>query len=389
VEAVTTVEVVSSYLPTGTSWLLNCFLELGIGCSPGLDHADYWLSAGAGTYRLREEHRGLSRFWPSLRSDRAFTFPHGIWARLAHEWPAARHEDAKIIFYARDPRDALYSQYKRLSADRSFADFLHDPFDPLPFTNLYYCALFFGVWQRFFAGREHLVIRFEDTKADPERELRRALDFVGIPATPDQRREAIEASTFEVTRQVETEFTGPVAEHERFVVNRAGIPFEYEQHFSPEMHEAIGPVCDSICEWLGYAPYAEARRSSVARGAYTGAELDYVVGRLRAMPGQAPLSSETPRLINQVLNADVRRDACWPVVGGQQVSPLNIAPGFSFAEWQRSALALWQQAGSDAERHEALEGLARALVRLAPSQRAKEHFIHRWMVLTGEYIGPG
>jgi hypothetical protein len=389
VDAVTTIEVVSSYLPTGTSWLLNCFLELGVGCSPGANHADYWLPAAEDTYRLRPEHLGLSRFWPSLQTERAFAFPHGIWARLGHEWPAARHDAAKIIFYARDPRDALYSQYRRLSADRSFADFLHDPFDPLPFSNLYYCVLFCGVWRRFLVGRPHLVIRFEDTKRDPERELRRALDFIGVSATPGQVRQALEASSFEATRKAETAYTGAVAEHERFVVNRAGIPFEYERHFTPDMHDAIGPVCDAICEWLDYPPYAEARRSSVARGAYSPAELEYAASCLGAAPGQAPLSAETPRLLEQAMNEDARRDALWAVVGGQEVSRLSAAPDFAFARWQRAALALWQQAQSDPARREALGNLARALAGLAPSQRAQEHFIHRWMVLTGEYIGPG
>ncbi len=48
-----------------------------------------------------------------------------------------------------------------------------------------------------------LLVRYEDMKADPERELRRMLDFMGTPGTAEQIGEAVRFASFDNMRKLE------------------------------------------------------------------------------------------------------------------------------------------------------------------------------------------
>lgn len=115
----------------------------------------------------------------------------------------------RVVFLVRDPRDVIVSLYHhranwyrgtRWAYGGSLGEFVGESlgsFDSL--------LRFYGVWERerdVPAG--FLLVRYEDLHADPRRELRRVLDFVGVPGVPDEIvDDAVEFAAFRNMRKLE------------------------------------------------------------------------------------------------------------------------------------------------------------------------------------------
>lgn len=119
----------------------------------------------------------------------------------------------KIIFLTRDPRDAMLSNFfykknhikprkifwllpnwrhsKEVAFTGEMNDFLHSEIGGVDTLIRYY-----NIWaEQRKVPAKFILIRFEDMEENPKRELRRALEFIGLSAVPDSIvTEAVEYS---------------------------------------------------------------------------------------------------------------------------------------------------------------------------------------------------
>ena len=130
-----------------------------------------------------------------------------------------RFRGKKVIFLARDPRDVIVSSYfemknrGRLFGDNPYEQHASTFEGSLPefiyqrrggFDTL---LAYYNIW----AGNHHLpqdflLVRYEDMKANPGRELRRVLDFLGLQNISQATiAEAVSYASFENMRKMEAE----------------------------------------------------------------------------------------------------------------------------------------------------------------------------------------
>ncbi|UXI67831.1 sulfotransferase domain-containing protein [Tahibacter amnicola] len=256
------VEIASSEMPSGASWLANCLLELDVALwKPwGADLREDWQSLGERRFRYVRSDEAWRRLLPSLEAGREFQFRATPVPRMTHAWPGTYGPVARTILFVRDPRDALHSLWHRarriklVPADESFERFLADPWFHYPVSRADYLAFWLRVWRVALAGREHLIVRYEDYRRDALGTLQRATAFLGLTATPAQLQAAVAASDYQVAREAEARLidAGTVDA----VFNRAGCAEEWRRAFDPDMHRAVGSRFAALYDWLGYAPDA-------------------------------------------------------------------------------------------------------------------------------------
>lgn len=137
---------------------------------------------------------------------------HFAWSD-AH--PYSLHTEG-FIYILRHPKDALLSNlhYRRLVArsaesmaminDRAYAaTFLRERGDPV------WRGKGFGTWAEHAASwlskpaTPHLVLKYEDLRADPLTHFRRAVEFLKVPVDEARLAEAVKASSFDQMRAME------------------------------------------------------------------------------------------------------------------------------------------------------------------------------------------
>jgi Sulfotransferase domain len=266
-------EIVSSEMPSGASWLANCLLELDVALwKPwGADLRGDWRQRGGRRYRYDRSDEAWRRLLPSLRHGREFDFRAAPVPRLTHAWPGIYADPPRTVLFVRDPRDALYSFWQRAlrvglaPPQQSFADFIAAPWFHYPLSRVDFLAVWLGVWQQALAGREHLLLRYEDYRADALGTLRRATDFLGIAATEAALRRAVAVSDYEVARTAEQQLIAKGILNAQF--NRAGQAGEWHGTFDTAMHAAVGTRFDTVNQWLDYEPGQAAGDPPLARDA--------------------------------------------------------------------------------------------------------------------------
>ena len=254
-------DVISSELPCGTSWLASTLLECDcpIWNPWNVDMSLEWKYLGGTAYEYFYPGNPWSRVLPGLVTGRQFDFRTTVVPRFSHatpgHWPLAE----RLVIFVRDPRDALYSAWRRsqkLQPDLApFVDWLQhiDPTWGVPRCAAY--LLHLATWKQYaeLSNTPHLVIRFEDVKADARAEFRRVQDFVPVAlnSLPESQIErALSMSTFEAVKTVEDQMLADGTFDLR--MNNAGVPFEYRTHFDAAMHGAISGGGRAIYEWLRY-----------------------------------------------------------------------------------------------------------------------------------------
>lgn len=174
---------------------------------------------GADPLRLRklgDRGPGIPRVAPTHDDRPQWRTP----AELATD--KSRYLGKKVIFLVRDPRDVFVSNYfqkkKRVKVSKTFflfkkrrheqrapfdgdlSDFMSHPvggFDAL--------LRFFGIWeQQRTVPDAFLLVRYEDLHEDACRELRRVLDFVGLPDVSGEGiAEAVRFASFDNMHRME------------------------------------------------------------------------------------------------------------------------------------------------------------------------------------------
>jgi len=161
------------------------------------------------------EFDNFKRLNPGLPS---LYFTHGNYLRnYTGDWDTKVHFYGKrIVMLARDPRDIAVSQYfqwryrmlprkKMLNdyplhgTDVSLFDFVMDRKAGLPAI-----LDFLEIWQRELPKVEgSVVVRYEDMRSDPGRELARVLDFFGLSYTQQHIEEAVAFASYDNMKGME------------------------------------------------------------------------------------------------------------------------------------------------------------------------------------------
>ena len=258
-----TLDVVSSELPCGTSWLASTMLECDcpIWNPWNVDMSLEWRHLGGTAYEYFYPGDPWSRVLPGLVTGRRFNFRTAVVPRFSHATPGHWHLANKLVIFVRDPRDALYSAWRRsqrLQPDIApFVDWLQhiDATWGVPRSAAY--LLHLATWKHYaeLSNTPYLLIRFEDVKANARAEFRRVQNFLPdvLNALPEALiAYALSRSTFEAVKTVEDRMLADGTFDRR--VNNAGVPYEYRTHFDAAMHAAIGSGGQAIYDWLRYEP---------------------------------------------------------------------------------------------------------------------------------------
>jgi Sulfotransferase domain len=189
-----------------------------------------WLRLMIGTaiakhYSLPEDENTLFLHWKSKPHPQVpmITVIHDDRPMLkaAHELEASkeRYRNKKVIFLSRDPRDVIVSSYfemvkrgnlfgdnpyesRRAVFEGDLKEFIYRDVGGFDTILRYY-----NIWaENRTIPRDFLLVRYEDLKRDPQGELRRVLDFLGLQTISAATiQEAIDFSSFENMRKMEAE----------------------------------------------------------------------------------------------------------------------------------------------------------------------------------------
>ena len=254
-------DVVSAELPCGTSWLASVLLECDCPVwNPwNVDMSLEWKHHGGNAYEYFYPGDPWSRVLPGLVSGRRFDFRADAVPRFSHATPGQWPLSQRLVLFVRDPRDALFSAWRRAQNSQTdvppFEDWVQhiDPTWQVPRVAAY--LLHLATWKRYaeLHNTPYLVIRFEDVKANARAEFRRVQDF--LPGVLDSLAEvqierALDKSTFDTVKSVEDQMLANGTFAQR--INCAGQPHEYRSHFNAAMHEAMDGGGAAIYRWLRY-----------------------------------------------------------------------------------------------------------------------------------------
>ena len=187
----------------------------------------------------------------------------------------SRFSNKRVIFLVRDPRDVIVSSYYEMNKRSQlfgpnpyesttahfegtlseFIDRRQGGFDTL--------LKFYNIW----ADNRHvpegfLLIRYEDIQVDAHKELRRVLDFLGLPGISDDViYEAVNFASFDNMRKLEeqgrfrTGILNPAdkADFDSYKTRKGKIG-GYKDHLSEEEIQRLNTkICHSLTDFYGYS----------------------------------------------------------------------------------------------------------------------------------------
>jgi hypothetical protein len=245
--------------------LINCFLELGIKVShkpvvdnvwrhidpiPAPDHI--WQRASGGGYRLHPKAQVLKQFLPVLSRVDVFRFDEDVEVEYVQDLPGSQHANHPVLLFVRDPRDSLYSMYRRLRPALDYESFLRFPNPDTLATRPTHWRLFIEAWAAL-AGENWFT--FEEYKRDPAGLLHKVLQRAAVARGADEIERAVANSSFERARAAEQNYrTGAGGEWD--VVNRAGRVGDWiDQAEARQASRVIERRAGSVMRRLGYGGF--------------------------------------------------------------------------------------------------------------------------------------
>ena len=230
--------VASPIEPSGASWLLNCFLELGIRIEhkPVVDRVwrgpapsapdRMWVARDDGRVALNPRAGVLKKFLPALVRHEDFRFRDDVSVDYVQDFPAPRPDGGQRVLMVRDPRDAFYSSFRRTEPTLSFAEFLGFPNPATLLDRSAHWALFVASW---LSLPNIDVVRFEDYKRDAEATLRAVLAKLALGYADRDIEAAVALSSFERAREAE-QLVRDQYRFDRQLANRSGTVGEGRDH---------------------------------------------------------------------------------------------------------------------------------------------------------------
>jgi hypothetical protein len=253
------VDIVSAELPCGAAWLATALLELGVPLwRPwAIDDGKSWTQRADRRWQYHYPDSAWSRLIPGLIDGRVFRFRQRPVPRFGHHWPGILPGIERRILFVRDPRDALYSAWRRAcrldheTANPGFATWVRQPFAHLPLSRAAYLQHYWQAWLHAGDDAHLLVVRFEDSKHDAQACLRRILRYLELDTGARAIARACAAAHHRHAAGADQKLAqagiGP-----RMLGD--GIAEEWRLHFTAEMHAAVGAGFDALNASLGYAP---------------------------------------------------------------------------------------------------------------------------------------
>jgi hypothetical protein len=320
------VVIASPIEPSGASWILNCLLELGVAMHHRPTERNVWRAEGkmwvpdGDGVRLHPRAGVLQKWMPALARER-FVFRGDVEIEYVQELPlAAGPPGERALLFVRDPRDAIWSAYKRQRPEMPFEAWIDLPHPRSLLARAAHWALFVRAWR---ARPGVATLRFEDYKRDDRATLEKALDHLAIEAGRADVERAALASTFEKAREGEARYR---EKHpgDAEVANRAGRVGDFRDR--PELEAALASIegrAGDLLHELGYAPGPAPRLASGGSGEGLG------LPRLLAWYGQVALP---PAVAEGARSRDPLSDPC---VGAL----LSLARSLTADELSRAHLA--------------------------------------------------
>lgn len=240
--------------PCGATWLINCLLALGIKTyRVGPLGQKMWLKDSNG-WNLDRREEVLKKWLPVLSQRKHFQFNDQLEVQWLHEWPTAADWQHRVMYFIRDPRDAMYSRYRREGASMPFKDYLDFPDAFSLLDKIDHWRAFNESWL------EHprmQVVRFEDYKANALQLLKQTMDWIGFPTSEPALEVACAASSFEKAAQAERQYLQNNGGGQ--LINRAGKSGEWRTlSCEADVMEKISVHCAHALRFFGYeAPAGE------------------------------------------------------------------------------------------------------------------------------------
>jgi len=245
--------LVSPREPSGATWLINCFLELGIKTHRVHDNAGLpmWIADGNGNYVLNKDEDILKKWLPVLTEKEKFIFNKKIEVIWTHDFPLKNkyNKNDKIIFFIRDPRDSLYSRYKRENPDFNYEIFLYFIDENSLLDKIDNWCLFNKAWSNF---KDKHIIKFEDYKKEPLITLQKAVEFCGLAFSGDILERAVNNSSFEKAKNAENRYR-QLNPNDCQIINRSGKSGEWQTN--EEIMRLNYIIESKTAYWLDYYGY--------------------------------------------------------------------------------------------------------------------------------------
>jgi len=261
------IAIVSPRAPSGATLLANILIELGV--------RPIWISDGN---ILRETADGVEYWrckrWPEWAAQYNATRDGAMFrVRDCGQLSTPLHvlpfhptdPNTMFVLVARDPRDALWSQFMRATKGapqhgnrvgqlKLFAEYISWPDANMPTSVKNEPLYFYLIWKSFQRRHPVYICRFEDLRAVDS-------DIVNIC-----RMLGFEPTTEEIaTARTNSSVSKADAQATAAGYFRSGQAFEWHGHFTAAMHDMIGSIYDPICQWLGYDIYAKARALTTSK----------------------------------------------------------------------------------------------------------------------------
>lgn len=212
--------------PSGATWLINCFLELGIRTfRQNNTNQEMWLEEG-NRFVLNPAENILRKWLPALSDHNSFDFRDDVEVEWLHQWPTAQHRNSKAIFFVRDLRDSLYSRYRRENATTSYSSYALFPDHNTLLDKIDNWTLFCESW---LSLPDVHVFRFEDYKRNACETLAAIVDAMELRYSDGKIEKAAKNSTFDRAREAEAQYRRENPE-DRQLINRSGAVGEWQTH---------------------------------------------------------------------------------------------------------------------------------------------------------------
>lgn len=187
--------IASIRYPNGLTWLLNALLELNICVFRGTAVDDVWEIDKSGSYRIRNEHDSLIPVLPAIHVGKEFRFDPTVCVAFTHEFPSEEDLGNRVIIFKRDPRDALYSQYRRRfdvsSRHLGYLEFLDASDQKTCVTPVSNWALFYWAWEK---APNHLGLALEDREDKALSVLQEVCNMLNVSRSETELEAALRAS---------------------------------------------------------------------------------------------------------------------------------------------------------------------------------------------------
>lgn len=206
-----------------------------------------------------------------------------------HELSPTREKLAgkRVILMSRDPRDILVSyfhhkskrererdfwffQKKRRATHSRFRGTLSD-FLEVEIGGFDTILRYYNVWeQNRGVPKDFMLLRYEDMQADPVRELRRVIDFLGLSSIPDEViEEAVEYASFQNMQRIESGAEvrsfklkpGDVNDKNSYKVRRGKVGGYRDELTRDQVARLDARMAASFTAFYGYEPNLESARS--------------------------------------------------------------------------------------------------------------------------------